>query len=126
MEFLDVMTMDEGGREILVLVLDDCAGYGRRLSNEELLEVVRHSPGGVVVDLGQFDWISGYAIGLLVRAFHAVNDRGGKMAFFHVSEDCTHVFQVTNLTQIWTCYKTYEDAVEAVLSQDDKCNPRIF
>jgi anti-anti-sigma factor len=68
----------------------------------------------VVVDFGRTDYLGSTAVGLLVRLFMKVRQRGGALALCNVSAHEEDIFEVVGLDELLPVYTSREEALAAV------------
>ncbi len=66
----------------------------------------------VVLDLGSIDYFGSTALGLFVRLWSKVSQRGGKMVVCDASDNEKTILRHTRLDTIWPVVTTRDDAVQ--------------
>ena len=81
-----------------------------------ILQVAENAdPPLVVLDLSHTKFFGSAFIEILFRAWNRMNSRpGGKFCISGLTAYCAEVIEVTHLDQLWTIYKTREEAVAAL------------
>jgi anti-anti-sigma factor len=69
---------------------------------------------GVVLDFSRTDYCGSTALGLFIRLWKRLCERGGRMAFCNVSEHEKEVLAVTRLDSLWPICQTRQEALKAV------------
>ncbi|HZT79004.1 MAG TPA: STAS domain-containing protein [Gemmataceae bacterium] len=77
-------------------------------------ELAKGGVRGVVLDFQRTDYCGSTALGLFIRLWKRVCERGGRMAFCNVSEHEKEVLAVTRLDSLWPICPTRQEALKAV------------
>lgn len=70
----------------------------------------------IVIDFCNTDYFGSSALGLFVRLWKRVRQRGGRMAMCNLSEHEQEVLKITRLNEFWDICDTLEQAKAAVSS----------
>lgn len=68
----------------------------------------------VVVDLHRLDYFGSAFLGLLLKCWKTITDRGGQMVLAGVSPRARDLLHMTSLDVVWPIYDTSREAVESL------------
>jgi anti-anti-sigma factor len=68
---------------------------------------------GVVLDFYRTDFFGSTALGLFVRLWKRISERGGRMAFCNLSDHEKEILAVTRLDSLWPICRTRQEALNA-------------
>ena len=64
----------------------------------------------VVIDFCNTDYFGSSALGMFIRLWKRVRERGGRMALCNLSEHEKEVLKITRLNEFWSIAETLDDA----------------
>ena len=71
----------------------------------------------IVLNLSALNWINSYGIGLLVAAYRAVSDQGGRIVLAGANDRVKDLLRVVGLDKRWDIYEEESAAVESFAGQ---------
>jgi anti-anti-sigma factor len=114
----DVFEIDLEGRTLIVTPARDLRELEFEQIEAETAEVLRLVDAGtirnVVVDLYQTDYCGSTALGLIVKLWKRVRQKGGRMALCNLSEHEREIFAMAKLDSLWPICCSREEALMAV------------
>lgn len=78
----------------------------------------KHDCRHVIIDFCHTDYFGSSALGLFVRLWKRVRERGGRMALCNLSEHEIEVLKITRLNEFWPICKTLGEA-KAIVQKTD-------
>jgi anti-anti-sigma factor len=116
LELIDVERLEDA----LVLTPDrdlrEAEFDGIKDEQQEILRRLADDPSirNLVVDLRKTDCFGSTALGLLMRLWRAVRERGGRLVLCNVSPHEREILAATRLDGLWPTYATRAEAVKAL------------
>jgi anti-anti-sigma factor len=88
--------------------------YGEiHADTNRVLAILRQSrPAGVVIDLGDVEFMNSAQIGVFVKIAREASSFGANVCFCGGSQTVKDVFQSMNLTKLWPHHDTLNAAIE--------------
>jgi anti-sigma B factor antagonist len=112
---MEISTRHEAGIPVLVL-----SGRLNQATADSLhsaaMEVVEQTGKGLIIDLGQVDFIASVGIRALIRPSQSLAMKGGKLAIANLSPPMSEFFSTTGLDQMFSVYETVAEAAAALAS----------
>lgn len=109
---VDVLRREAAGEEVHV--------FGHRYMGVEnwvpevrpvLAEALARGDKGVVVDLGEVDWINSLGLGMLMVLYQEVAKAGGRTMFANPRERVTKILKATKLDRVLLTADSVEEAI---------------
>jgi anti-sigma B factor antagonist len=67
----------------------------------------------IVLDCNNLSYVNSAGLGLLINLHKSAKSQGGAINLTNLNSDITELFQITNLNQIFSIFKSPEDAAQA-------------
>ena len=112
MTLCEVRTREDITIVLMPLQIDHIAAM---TLEHELQEIVLDKPVGLLCDFSQTKYISSSGLRILLLVAKAVKSGGGRFGVFSTTPFVDHIFAVSGFTQLFSVYRTEEEAVRAVL-----------
>lgn len=102
--------------EVTICVIEGkLSGFeGKGMIQEKIRELLGRDAIKIVLDLSKVNWIDSTGLGELIASLSSVKKKdGGNMVLSNLQTPVQSLLKMTNLTEIFDVYETYDDAVKA-------------
>lgn len=104
----------QGKFTILHLKGELLGGENAHIFRDKLKEFIAEGKRDIVIDLSKVTYINSSGIGMLVSGLTTMTQAEGKLKLVGVEDNIRNIFVITNLVSVFKCYKTVEEAANAV------------
>jgi len=102
--------------EVTICVIEGkLSGFeGKGLIQEKIRELTGRNANKIVLDLSKVNWIDSTGLGELIASLSSIKKtEGGNMVLSNLQAPVQSLLKMTNLTEIFDVYESYEDAVKS-------------
>ncbi len=102
--------------EVTICVIEGkLSGFeGKGLIQEKIHELLERDAIKVILDLSKVNWIDSTGLGELIASLSSIKKKdGGNMVLSNLQSPVQSLLKMTNLTEIFDVYETFDDAVKA-------------
>ena len=102
--------------EVTICVIEGkLSGFeGKGLIQEKIRELTSRNANKIVLDLSKVNWIDSTGLGELIASLSSIKKtEGGNMVLSNLQAPVQSLLKMTNLTEIFDVYESYEDAVKS-------------
>lgn len=111
---MELLTTDQGDVHIIHI-------HGRLMKHSEADDfraivdaAIKDGFKKIIVDIGQVDWMNSTGLGMLVRAYVALNAQSIPMRIAGASESVRTVMNVNKLDKVFGLFPTVADAMQSL------------
>lgn len=102
-----------GDITILALTGKLALGDGHELLKDKVGKVVQEGRSQLLLDLSQVPYVDSAGLGELVRAYTAVNRKGGQLKLMGVAKRIKDVLALTKLLTVFEIFETEREALDS-------------
>jgi anti-anti-sigma factor len=83
-----------------------------------LIEFIdRNEIVNIVIDFGQVNILGSIIISSIIKLARKISSKDGKACFCQASESMRDIVSSMNLTRLWPCYETLDEAISNVIDE---------
>ena len=101
------------GITIIAMECEMFGGPGANLLADKLREFIENGEKWFILDMEKIPWMNSSGLGLLIKNMTIVNNAGGKIKLFYVSEKIQELLRMTRLNSIFEIFNEEKEAIES-------------
>lgn len=87
-------------------------------TNAVITAIDRQNAQNLVINFKNVEIVGSIMISAIIKLARKITSKKGQAAFCSASETMEEVMQSMNLTRLWPCFETQEEAIESFKSND--------
>jgi len=103
------------GEVTICMIEGKLSGFeGKGVIQEKIRELMDRDANKIVLDLSKVNWIDSTGLGELIASLRSISKKdGGNMVLSNLQTPVQSLLKMTNLTEIFDVYETFDDAIKA-------------